>query len=392
VGNDFNYDDIKSELLISEKTYFNGTNTYIDTGIKLFDEDKDFILAVDYEFLTGCQNGSTLVQCYQSNANQGFNLTYDSKAQLIWGTSSDNVANINNREMIIIRHKKGDNNLIIYKSNLDGDSVLTTELTKKQATITDATLIFGASSPEEGYYENYAVGNINWAKIWYKDLGDQVCKDLAMWTHESIALQACGFRRYYLANESNEATSQRCSFSLLASHLLGRTKRWNATNTNVGGWAESELNKSLNARLYNAMPTQIKSLLKRMAVRSSVGGGSSSQFSEDISTSGCYITIPALIELDSAYGNTSNYSAAYGNEINAVTGINKTISYMSKNDARKRAFDGGDYADYWTRSPSVKYSTYVWRIGDGKNNDYLGGASEVTQANASLGVLIEISF
>jgi hypothetical protein len=290
--------------------------------------------------------------------------------------------------MVVLRHKKGDSNLTIYKSNLDGDWVETVELTKKQATVADATLIFGASCPEEGYYENYAVGNISWAKIWYKDLGDEVCENLAIWTHESIALEACGFRRYYLMDDLGNVTSQRCSFSLLASHLLGRTKRWNGSNTNVGGWANSELNTSLNKRLYNAMPTQIKSLLKRMAVRSSVGGGSSTTPSEEISTSGCYITVPALIELDSGYGNT----AAYGNEINAVTGTNKTISYLVDNNSRARAFDGGDYADYWTRSPNVKYSTYIWRVGDGKNNDILGGASEITQANNYLGVLIEISF
>lgn len=386
VGNDVDYDDIESELLISEKTSFNGENTYVDTGIKLFDEDKDFILAVDYEFLSGCESGSTLVQCYQANTNQGFNLTYDGGvAQLVWGTSSDNVSSINKREMIILRHKKGDNNLTIYKSNLDGDSVLTTELVKKQATVTNSTLIFGASSPEEGYYENYAVGNINWAKIWYKDLGDEVCKDLAMWTHESIELEACGFRRYYLMDDLNNVTSQRCSFSLLASHLLSRTKKWNASNTNAGGWANSTLNASLNARLYNAMPTQIKSLLKRMAVRSSVGN-----MSEDISTSGCYITVPALIELDSAYGNTSNYSAAYGNEINAVTGVNKTISYLGDNASRKRAFDDGDYYGYWTRSPNVSYQNYIWRV------DENGVAQGITNASGHngypLGVLIEISF
>ena len=374
-----------SELLISKKTHFNVKNTCIDTGIKLFDEDKDFILAIDYEFLTGCESGSTLVQCYQGNTNQGFNLTYDGNVHLIWGTTSDNVSVINKREMIILRHKKGDNNLIVYKSNLDGDSVLTTELIKRQATVTNTTLIFGASSPEEGYYENYAVGNINWAKIWYKDLGDQVCKDLAMWTHESITLEACGFRRFYLMDDLNNVTSQRCSFSLLATHLLGRTKKWNTSNTNAGGWANSELNSSLNTRLYNAMPTQIKSLLKRMAVRSSIGN-----MSEDISTSGCYITVPALIEVDSAYSNTLNYSAAYGNEINAVTGVNKTISYLSDNAARKRAFDEGDYYGYWTRTPNVSYSNYIWRIDE---NGVAQGITNATGHNGyPLGVLIEISF
>ena len=389
VGNDVEYDDIESELLISEKTYFDGRSTRINTGIKLFDKDKDFILAIDYEFLTGCESGSTLVQCYQSNTNQGFNLMYDGGAKLVWGESSDNVSAVNKREMLILRHKKGDNNVTIYKSNLDGNSVLIKELTKKQATTTNATLIFGASSPEDGYYENYAVGNINWAKIWYRDLGDEVCRNLAMWTHESITLEACGFRRFYLMDDLGNVTSQRCSFSLLASHLLSRTKRWKESSTNVGGWANSELNNSLNTRLYNAMPMQIRSLLKKMAVRSSIGNKS-----DGMSTSGCYITVPALIELDSTCGNASSHISAYGNEINAVTGINRTISYLVNNDARKRAFDGGDYYDYWTRSPNIDYDSYVWRIGDGKNDSsvYAGAASGITQANTSLGVLIEISF
>ena len=191
-----------------------------------------------------------------------------------------------------------------------------------------------------------------------------------MWTHESITLEACGFRKYYLTDN----TSKRCSFSLLASHLLGRTKKWNASNTNAGGWASSELNASLNNRLYNAMPTQIKALLKQVIVHSSVG-----QMSTELSSSDCYITIPALIEVD-----PTQTSEPYNSE-------GTSISYLTNNDSRKRAFDGGDYNDYWLRSPS-HYSNYVWRVGDGKNNDTLGGTYPVTSPNTELGVLIEISF
>ena len=62
VGNDVEYDDIDSELLIAEKTYFNGSN-YIDTGIQLFDKDKDFVLAIDYEFLSGNKSNAVLEWC-----------------------------------------------------------------------------------------------------------------------------------------------------------------------------------------------------------------------------------------------------------------------------------------------------------------------------------------
>ena len=369
VGNDIDYDDIESELLISEKTYFDG-NKYIDTGIQLFDADKDFVLAIDYEFLTGNKSNAVLAQCFQANGTNGFKLWYGSDnsfsgAKFTWGTTSDNIVAINKREIIVIRHKKGDNNLTIYKSNLDGDDVLTVDLTRTKSTIGTGTLVFGSARADDGIYENHAIGNINWAKVWFADLGDDVCKDLAMWTHESIGLEACGFRKYYLSDN----TSKRCSFSLLASHLLGRTKKWNNTNINAGGWANSALNKSLNNRLYNAMPTQIKALLKKVIVYSSIG-----QMSSELSSSDCYITIPALIEVD-----PTQTSEPYNSE-------GTSISYLSTNDSRKRAFDGGDYHAYWLRTPNVGYANYIWRV------ETDGQTQGIINATSNLGVLIEISF
>lgn len=369
IGNDVEYDDIESELLISEKTYFDGSK-HIDTGIQLFDEDKDFILAIDYEFLNGNKSNAVLAQCFQANGTNGFKLWYgDSNgfggARLTWGTASDNIVEVNKREIIIIRHKKGDNNLTIYKSNLDGDNVIITELERTKSTIGTGTLVFGAARADDGIYENYAVGNINWAKIWYKDLGDDVCQSLAMWTHESITLEACGFRKYYLSDN----TSKRCSFSLLASHLLGRTKRWNISNINTGGWAASALNKSLNTRLYNAMPTQIKALLKKVIVYSSIGNNSN-----ELSSSDCYITIPSVIEVDS-YQSAEPYNSE-----------GTAISYMNTNESRKRAFDNGEYNAYWLRSPSTGWANYIWRV------EATGETQPITNAQTNLGVLIEISF
>ena len=364
VGNDVEYDDIDSELLISEKTYFNGSN-HIDTGIQLFDEDKDFVLAIDYEFLSGNSSNTVLAQCFQANGSNGFKLWYGSNgAKLTWGTTSDNVVASNKREIIVIRHKKGDNNLTIYKSNLDGDEVLSTELIRTKSTVGASTLVFGCAKADDGYYENHAVGNINWAKVWYADLGDDACKSLAMWTHESIALEACGFRRYYLS----ENTSKRCSFTLLASNLLGRVKVWNDTNTNDGGFAEASLNKSLNTRLYNAMPTQIKLLMKQVIVYSNDG------MTNEVVPSNCYITIPSLIEVD-----PTRNSEPYNSE-------GSYISYLSTNESRKRAFDNGVYNAYWLRTPTVGYPSYVCRV------ETDGRTEIITGPTNSLGVLIMISF
>lgn len=376
VGNDIDYDDITSQLLISEKTHFDGSN-YVDTGLKLFEEDKDFVLAIDYEFLSGNKANAVLAQCFQANGSNGFKLWYSNNssfmgAKFSWGTTSDNVVGIGKREVIVIRHKKGDKNLTIYKSNLDGDEVLKADLTLAKSTIGTGALVFGCARADDGLYENHAIGDINWAKVWFADLGEETCKSLAMWTHETIRLEACGFKKYYLSND----VSKRCSFSLLASHLLDRTKVWNTSNTNNGGWAESKLNKSLNTRLYEAMPVQIKQLLKQVKVSSNDGittQDNSSHYTE-VTSSNCYITIPSIVELDS-----TKDSEPYNSE-------GTFISYLISNDSRKRAFAGGDYNDYWTRSPSTDWANYVWRV------DKNGAVQGVTNPTNSLGVLIEISF
>jgi len=158
---------------------------------------------------------------------------------------------------------------------------------------------------------------------------------------------------------------------MLATHLLDRNRRYNANNSNVGGWASSALNAYLNGRLYNALPDQMKLLIKQVTVSSSVG-----QQSTEISTSECYITVPAVIEVT----NDSTLN------IDPYIYEGTTISYMISNDMRKRAYVDGNYGAYWLRSPNAGYANnYVYRV---ENDGSIYGFSNPSN---SLGVLIEIS-
>lgn len=366
MGYDVDYDDIESNLVISEKTSFNGSN-YVDTGISLFDEDRDFVLAIDYEISSDTPANSVIAQCFQSNGSNGFRLWYNNGVKFAWGSTSISPTSTDRREMVVIRHKKGDNNLYVYNSNLTSSTFSLDTMERTKETIINSTLVFGCSKADDGAFENYAVGDIHWCKVWYKDLGESVCEQLAGWTHEKIGMEICGFKKYYLT----ENPSQRCSFTLLATHLLDNSRAYNATNTNVGGWASSALNTFLNERMYNAMPIQIKSLVKQVTVWSSIGNRST-----EVSSSECYIAIPAVIEM-------SNESAV---NREPYTNEGSTISYMTSGDMRKRAYVDGDYAYYWLRSPNASYASYIYQIDS--NGALYGFANAYNEA----GILIEISF
>lgn len=366
MGYDIDYDDITSKTVISDKTVFAGKN-YVDTGIKLFDTDKDFVLAIDYKFLNGTPEKSVIAQCFQSNGSNGFKLWSNGGIKTSWGTSSTSTGSIGNRDMVVLRHKKGDNNIYVYYSNLNGNEPEIVKLDRTKSTIIDSTLVFGCSKADDGAYENYAVGNVYWSKIWYEDLGDTVCKKLASWTHENVALEVCSFKKYYLSNEP----SKRCTFSLLAKHLLDRNRVFNENGSNAGGWTDSDLNSFLNTRFYEALPVKIKLLIKQVTVNSSIGNGS-----KELSAAQCYISIPAAIELSNSY------------EVSGEPFVNEgeIISYMTSNDARKRATVDGDYIPYWTRSQNISYTNYIYTINE--QGDLYGFNTAGTQN----GVLIEISF
>ena len=369
MGYDVDYNDIESEVIISEKTVFNGTN-HVDTGIKLFDEDRDFTLAIDYKMSSENVSNNVLAQCFQSNGSNGFKLWYSSGVKFKWGTSDNTPTGVDKREMIVLRHKKGENNLTIYNSNLDSLEFSTADLTSNKAFTSDSTLVFGCAKMDDGAYENHAVGEVHWAKVWYADLGEQACEKLVGWTHEKINMEVCGFKKFWLT----ENPSKRCSFSLLATHLLDRNMTFNSGSTGYNcAWAVSTLNSFLNTRFYNSMSDQIKSLLKQVTVKSSIGS-----MSTDISSSECYITIPALAEVsDDSPANTEPYIS----EIAPAS----IISYMLDEEDRKRAYDGGDYASYWLRSPNAT-SNWMYTV----NED--GVPYGFSPMSGKAGILIEISF
>ena len=350
LGVDYNYDDVESKEFISETTEFDGTN-YIDTNTTIMDIDRDFTFAIDFEFDAGNTSGATLAQCFQSNGSNGFRLWYSSNVNLNWGTKSTNPAGIADRELVVIRHKAGSEQAYIYCSNLTGNEVSTTTLSAIRIPVIPSTLVFGCSKADDGEYEKYAKGKIHWAKLWYADLGDGECKDIAAWVHETIPMMVAKYKEYYLSDN----TTKRANITFIGKNLLSA----NCAYGNIsGGWAKSSLNSWLNTRLPKAIPPLWKSLIKKVNVIAN-----NADKAKTTSTSECYFYIPSVYEIDPTISGEP-YSIE----------TDSTISFMTSDFVRRRAkvSTPNIYEAYPTRSADVDQSPGTWLYGVDGGDDTPG--------------------
>jgi hypothetical protein len=346
LGNDFNYSDIEAQVLIPEKTVFTGNN-YVDTGVQLLSEDRDFVLAIDCEIGSNNANKAVLAQCFSGLDTSGFKLSYNNGMKCTWGnTTVAPYTTSGNREMIVVRHIKGENGVHIYSSNVADNSTYYAELEGAHSMVHDVSLVFGCSKLEDGSFEQYATGTVYWSKLWYADLGDDTCKQIACWPHEEIAFEVCcessgALKRYYLSDNSG----LRSSMTFIASNALSCPLVMSSVGFNNGGWANYPLNTYLNNRLYGAFSSQWKQLMKQVKVKSSIGNKST-----ELSSSDCYIFIPSISEIDT--GITSEPYASEGTHISHFVSSTSKICHTPD----------GTAVQYWTRSPNVAYDTYVYRI------------------------------
>lgn len=344
LGIDCSFNDIPEHEIITTPKVFDGTN-YVDTGLKLMKKDSSFTIAIDYVFDQDNKNNATLAQCFQGDGSNGFKLYYRQGVKMLWGTDTIDPSIVNNREIVILRHIAGDEKVYVYTSNMANNEVSSQTMTAVRVPEHEYSFVLGCSKADDGTYEQYAKGTVYWCKIWDADLGEEQCKNLASWIHETIPMQAAKFgdqKEYYLADGS----SKRANITFVAANLLG--VKHSFSNQSTGGWAKASLNTWLNARLIKAISPQWKALIKPVKVKGYTGDKDNT-----ITESVCNFYIPSAYEVD-----VSQSSSPYDSE------ADNPISYMVTNDDRKRATTTTPdvYETYFTRSPSSEISGYVKNV------------------------------
>ena len=403
------YDNITSEVLISQATRFDGTSkTVINTDIELFNEDKGFTLVIDYEPKYrdhNLDNPETIVSSYWGNKN-GFQVIIEKNTiPQLWYKSSSTKTNVGytaptadktHREICVIRKIKGDNNLYIYKNNRwKTTPVEEVTLTGSSfATLDGIKLCFGASRNSQGEYSDFYTGTIHYAKLWNNDIGADECKKVCSWIYDKLEFEYVGDKRYYYPD-----SDIRCQATFVATQLLDESVYFNNSSSydkSVAAYAESDIRQWLNDKVLYGASLTWQQTINPVTINSLEGAtksGSSTIVNTNTRTTTDTFFIPSVAEVDSSKASDEHYKL----ELPPANTAFKT--YSTSVDRQKPLFNTNEMKPYWLRTPYK--TTYDYQYGvtaDGDVNYLTNPADYNTVLNRgdsyikqAVGVLLSFS-
>ena len=350
------YDGI---TLIESPVHFDGTSAnVIKTDYKLFDEDKSFVLAIDFTTkYSSTAKDNTLMSCGGAgNIGRGIRLYAPYAASGAYAAASvqwnvDKSVNVSTqvatsarsyRDICVIRHKAGDPNLYVYTNNrFSMEAVKETVLTGVATSTIEHTLCFGAQSNATGALSNYGTGSINYAKLWFDDLGAEECKKICSWTKDELTFRRCGTEAYYIPDSENTAGMSFVAEQLLEEPIVFDGKK----NEYKGGWDISDLRAWLKAKMFAGVSLEWQQLIQPVAVKSLFGSKNATNHSDGTTVSTVdEFYIPAYAEI---YSDAA-LDSVYNKELSSAI----LYSPLDGADERKLTYPDGRPGFWWTRTPN----------------------------------------
>ena len=361
VGQDFSFTNVEESMLGDELTFDGSSSKVVDSGIKLFGADSgSFTIAIDFEFDKNCTQDGTLLSCFEYDGSEGFRLKYNgTNPEIQWGNASQVVGKGSQRDVVVLRYRKGEDKLYIYSFNggvsssgTYADEIMYTEITRNRSTNTEATIVLGGFKFLSGGsidIPTLGKGQIHWAKVWLDDIGDAAARKLAAWPHETWRYEYCGDKRYRFAADSSKITGA----SFIPTRLLSLGHCMNTTNTNIGGWNDSAMRQFCNGRVYDAFPTEWRSIIKQVQIPSTAGNMSS-----DIVYSKDYVYLPSYVEV---FNTIEDPYASEG----------RAIAFFNTDADRIKTMNGTAQA-WYLRSADISYNNYFKTVSmQGNMNNYV---------------------
>lgn len=180
-------------------------------------------------------------------------------------------------------------------------------------------------------------------------LGDT--KDVTLSGIGIMTLQIADFDHDYL---SGATTAKKAAVTFLCKNLLYQTYQMNSSDTNNGGFPSSSLCSTLNGSIYNALPSDLKAVIKTAYKWYGTGNNTTNG-----KWSGHKLWLPLTFE---TFGESS-YSPA----TERTTGNARQYPIFTGNASRiKKMNNGGGSAQwYWLASPFATNVTAFCIVGSG---------------------------
>lgn len=181
-------------------------------------------------------------------------------------------------------------------------------------------------------------------EVWF-EIGDE--KPIVLTDGETLTMQIIDF------NHDVDSSGNVIPATFATKELMATSKAMNSTNTNAGGWSNSEMYTYLQSTVYDKLPDDIKAVLKPAVKKSTEGSQSTNILS---STDNLFL----LSYSEVGFGTSS----PYGDE-----GTN--YPYFSSSTQRIKYKVGSTSAEgWWLRSPSVDGTNGFRCVGSGGFSDY----------------------
>lgn len=194
-------------------------------------------------------------------------------------------------------------------------------------------------------------------------LGDT--KDVTLSGIGTMTLQIADFDHDYL---SGTTTANKAAVTFLCKNLLYKTYQMNSSETNNGGFPSSSLRSTLDGSIYNALPSDLKAVIKTAYKWYGTGNNTTNG-----KWSGHKLWLPLTFEMfgESRYSPTTEHT----------TGNARQYPIFTNNASRiKKMNNGGGSAQwYWLASPRAADAAYFCVV----NSD---GSSNANNASGSSGV------
>lgn len=223
------------------------------------------------------------------------------------------------------------------------------------------------------YVSLAALNDVSWAQINTLGTAGVLGKIFALGDTKDVTLSGIGTMTLQIADFDHDylsgaTTAKKAAVTFLCKNLLYKTYQMNSRDTNDGGFPSSPLCSTLNGSIYNALPSDLKAVIKTAYKWYGTGNSSSNG-----KWSGHKLWLPLTFEM---FGESS-----YSPDTERTTGNARQYPIFTGNASRiKKMNNGGGSAQwYWLASPDATSAAGFCGV-------YGGGSGDDTSASTSGGV------